>query len=83
MLLYSAKIKSPVWQGIFCPELVFSADFPTVSVHLPGAVTGITFVCTSKSQTLAAVPQFGHTKILHTLIGMGSAALVAAVSKAA
>jgi len=28
-----------------------------------------------KSQTLAATPSFGHTKILHTLIGMGSAAL--------
>ena len=28
-----------------------------------------------KSQTLAATPLFGHTKILHTLIGMGSAAL--------
>ena len=32
-----------------------------------------------KSQTLAAIPLFGHTKILHTLRGMGSAALAAAV----
>ena len=31
------------------------------------------------SQTLAAIPLCGHTKILHTLIGMGSAALAAAV----
>ena len=38
-------------------------------------------LCTRyKSQTLAVVPLFGHTKILHTLIGMGSAALKAAVS---
>ena len=32
-----------------------------------------------KSQTLAAIPLFGHTKILHTLIEMGSTALAAAV----
>ena len=32
-----------------------------------------------KSQTLTATPLFGHTKIQHTLIGMGSAALAAAV----
>ena len=32
-----------------------------------------------KSQTLAATPLFGHMKILHAMIGMGSAALVAAV----
>ena len=31
-----------------------------------------------KSQTLAAVPLSGHTKILHTLIEVGSAALAAA-----
>ena len=42
-------------------------------------------LCTHyKSQTLAATPLFGHTKmlhslILHTLIGMGSTALAAAV----
>ena len=33
----------------------------------------------SKSQTLAATPLLGHMEILHTPIGMGSAALVAAV----
>ena len=32
-----------------------------------------------KIQALAAIPLLGHTKILQTLIGMGSAALVAAV----
>ena len=38
-----------------------------------------TSVHTLKTQTLAAVPLVGHTKILHTLIGMGSNTLVAAV----
>ena len=32
-----------------------------------------------KSQTLAATISIGHSKILYTLIGMGSAALAAAV----
>ena len=36
-------------------------------------------VRTLKFQTLAAIPFFGHTKIPHTLTGMGSAALAAAV----
>ena len=30
------------------------------------------------SQTMAAIPAFGHAKILHTLVGLGSAALAAA-----
>ena len=38
-----------------------------------------TSVCTLKIRTLAAIPLFGHTEILHTPIGMGSAALAAAV----
>ena len=37
-------------------------------------------LCThSKSQTLLAIPLFGHTRILHMLVGMGSAALTADV----
>ena len=37
-------------------------------------------LCTRyKSQTLATVPLFEHTKILHALVKMGSAALAAAV----
>ena len=37
-------------------------------------------LCTlQNSQTLAAIPLFGHTKILSTLIGMGGTALEAAV----
>ena len=34
-----------------------------------------------KSQTLATVPLFEHTKILHALVKMGSAALAAAVEE--
>ena len=34
---------------------------------------------TSKSQTVAAVPLFGHTEMLLLLAGMGGAALAAAV----
>ena len=51
-----------------------------MSVHLHRAVTCIN-VCLhiKKIQTLAATPLPGHKKILHTLIGMGSAALAAAV----
>ena len=33
-----------------------------------------------KSQTLTAIPLFGYRKMLHTLVGMGSAALGAAVA---
>ena len=33
-----------------------------------------------KAKTLAAKLLFGHTEILHTLAGMGSAALAAAVA---
>ena len=37
--------------------------------------------CDEQSQTLVAIPLFGHTKILHTLIGMGSDAFVARISR--
>ena len=51
-----------------------------VSIQPPFAIACITSVLTlKKSQTLAAIPLFGHMKILHTLIGMGSAALAAVV----
>ena len=36
-------------------------------------------VCTLKIQTLTVTPLCGHRTILHTLVGMGSAALTAAV----
>ena len=67
-------------QGIFLPKSTFSADSLTVSVQPPCAVVCIN-ICAhvKKSQTLTAIPLLGHRKILHTLIGMGSAALAAAV----
>ena len=40
----------------------------------------LTSVCTWKTQTLAAIPLFGHTKIPLALLGMGSSALAAAVA---
>ena len=60
-------------QGIFLPESTSSADSLTVQSHAS------TSVLTSKIPTLAAIPLSGHMKILHTLIGMGSTARVAAV----
>ena len=47
---------------------------PCVQMHVPPSAR------TLKIQTLAATPSCGHTKTLHTPIGMGSAALAAAVS---
>ena len=49
----------------FCPKVNFQCR--------------LSFSGTSPARTLAAMPLFGHTKIPHTLIGMGSTALVAAV----
>ena len=56
----------------------------TVSVQPPCAMVCINISVhvknnNKKQKTLAAIPLFGHTKIQHTLIGMGSAALAAAV----
>ena len=53
-------------------------------LYSPGRVQShaSTFVRTLKiykKNPLAAIPLFGHTKILHTLIGLGSAALAASV----
>ena len=63
-------------QGIFLPRSTFSADSLTVSVQPPCASESARV---KKKRTLAAIPLFGHTKILHTLIGMSSTALAAAV----
>ena len=56
-----------MWHGIFLPESTSSADSLTVSVQFPCAIAHINNCVV------------GHTKILHTLIGMGSATLAAAV----
>ena len=65
-------------KGLFCPESTSCADSFTVSVLPPGAVACI-HIHPLKSQTLAVIPSFGYTKILLTLIGMGSAPLAADV----
>ena len=65
------------------PESAFSADSLTVSVQPPCAIACIN-ICAhvkkkEKKKALAAIPLFGHPKMLHTLTGIGSAALAAAV----
>ena len=60
-------------QGIFLPESTSSADSPGVQSHASVSVR------TLKIPQLADMPLFGHMKILHTPIGMGSTALAAAV----
>ena len=73
-------------KDFFLPESVFSADSLTVFVQpLCNSLKVCINFCAAlyKPQTLGyiqmAIPLFGHTKILQTLIGMGSAALAAAV----
>ena len=46
----------------------------------PFAIARINIYALVKSRTLAAIPLFGYTKTLHTRVGMGSAALAAAVA---
>ena len=67
-------------QGIFLPKSASSADSLMMSVQPLACNHMHQHLCARyKSQTLAAIPPFGHTKILHTVTGMGSAALVGAV----
>ena len=71
--------ESLMQQGIFLPESTFSADSLTVFVQPLCAIAWLNIcVCVKNPQTLAAIPLFGHMEIQHTLIGTGSAALVAA-----
>ena len=61
-------------------------NFQFTSTHLQRSYSprvlshASTSVCMLKPQTLTAMPVFGHTEILHTLIGVSSAALTAAVA---
>ena len=57
----------------------FSAAMLWCPLQPPCAITCINICAHLKNPTLAAIPVFGHMKTLHTLTGMGSAALVAAV----
>ena len=75
-----ADVGLRVLRVFFLPESGFSTDSLTVSAQPPCAIARFSIMCARwKSQTLAAVPLFGHTKILHTLIGVGSTALAAVV----
>ena len=67
-------------QVIFLPESTSGAD-SSYGVHTAPVCNHMhqDLCARYKSQTLAAIPLFGHTKILHTLIGMGRAALATAV----
>ena len=68
-----------MWQGIFLPELTFSADSRTVSVQPPCAITCISICCTLNIPSAGnQIPSFGNLKLLHTLVGTGSAAVVSA-----
>ena len=58
---------------------VFSADSYGVRTTPVYTWHASTSVDTLKTPTLAAMPLAGHTEILHTLMGMGSNTLVAAV----
>ena len=68
-------------QGISPPESTFSADSLTVSAQPPCAIARINSRAQVKKipNSGSHIPLFGHTKILHIAIGMGSAALAAAV----
>ena len=61
---------------MFLPESASSADSLTVSLQPPCAIA-CTNVCAHVKNPKHWEPY--HTKILHTLIGMGSAALATAV----
>ena len=67
---YWRGFQSPVRQEIFLPESTSVQTFLRLHQYL---------CARQNSQTLAAIPLCGHTKILHTLVAMGSAALAAAV----
>ena len=75
------RVRAPVWQGIFLPESPSSADSLTVSVQTRISICLYINICAhvNNPKSLAAIPLIGHTKTLHTLIGMGSAALAASV----
>ena len=63
-------------QGIVLPESTFGAVTLTVSVQPVCAIACINICAHVKD----AVRLFGHMKILHALLGLGSTALVAAVA---
>ena len=71
---------SPRCSKSFFSQIQLPVQTLTVSAQTPHVQSyASTSVRTLKTQTLAAIPLFGRTKILHILTGMGSTALAAAV----
>ena len=70
-----------VWQGFFLPESAFSSRCGKVFFSLPESTFSADSLSlpvqhASTSYTQAAIPLFGQTKILHTLIGIDSSSLL-------
>ena len=65
-----------MWQGIFLPESAPSADSLTVSVQPSCAIARIN-ICRTLNIPSAGnqIPSFGNLKLLHMLVGTGSAAV--------
>ena len=75
---YLHGFESPVRQGIFLPVNFQCRLWCPCSRLCASDMHWNTEI--SVRQTLAAIPMFGYMKMLHTLIGMGSAPLMAPVS---
>ena len=75
---YLLRYECQVRLGIFLPVSTFSADTLSVSVQPPCAVACISICAHVKIPNMAAKPLFGHTEIVHTPLGVGSAAPAAA-----
>ena len=78
-ILTRVRVPGAAWD--FCSLSAFSVDFLTVSVQPKCAATCIN-ICTHVNipNTGSHISLSGHRKILHTQIGMGSAALAAAAA---
>ena len=85
---YHHRFDSLVWERIFLPESIklslqtllppFPLRSPPPPPPQPCLITWMNIggvQVTEKLQTLAAIPLFGHTEILHMLVGMGSTVL--------
>ena len=77
-MLAWVQVPGPAWD-FFSPVIFQCRLSYGVRTAPPCAIACINICAHIKNpQTLAASPLFGHIKILHTLMGMGSTALVAA-----
>ena len=78
---HTVDVGSTPWCGntFFSSQNQLSVRTLTVSVQPLCIITCIYLCVRKKFQALAAIPFSGHTNMLHTLLGMGTAALAAAV----